>query len=42
VIAGQRIFVADIAKAKSLIGWKPIVTKQEGIKKVIDWVSRND
>lgn len=38
----QRVFVADIAKAKNLIGWEPIVTKQEGIKKMIDWVSQVD
>ena len=35
----QRVFVADITKAQSLIGWQPIVTKQEGIKKMIDWVA---
>jgi len=38
----QRVFVADIAKAKSLIGWEPCVTKEEGIKKMIDWVSQVD
>ena len=38
----QRVFVADIAKAKSLIGWQPCVTKEEGIKKMIDWVSQVD
>lgn len=38
----QRVFVADIEKAKSLIDWKPSVTKQEGIKKMIEWVSEND
>jgi len=38
----QRVFVADITKAKRLIGWHPIVTKQEGIKKMIDWVSHVD
>ena len=35
----QRVFVADITKAKRLIGWHPVVIKQEGIKKMIDWVS---
>ncbi len=38
----QRVFIADIAKAKSLIGWEPCVTKEEGIKKMIDWVSQVD
>ncbi len=36
----QRVFVADIAKAKNLIGWQPNVTKEEGIKKMIAWVSQ--
>jgi CDP-paratose 2-epimerase len=35
----QRVFVADIAKAQKLIGWKPRVNKYEGVGKMIDWVS---
>lgn len=35
----QRVFVADIAKAQKLIGWKPLVSKSEGVSKMIDWVS---
>lgn len=35
----QRVFVADITKAKELIGWKPKVSKEEGIRKMIHWVS---
>lgn len=34
----QRVFVADIAKAQSLIGWAPQVKKKQGIKKMIEWV----
>jgi CDP-paratose 2-epimerase len=34
----QRVFVADIEKAKRLIGWKPDVKKEDGIKNMIDWV----
>jgi len=37
----QRIFVADIAKAKELIGWKPEVSKENGVNKMIGWVSNN-
>lgn len=37
----QRIFIADIAKAESLIGWKPMVSKEDGIRRMIDWVSAN-
>ena len=36
----QRVFVADITKAKELIGWEPKVSKKEGIRKMIKWVSR--
>lgn len=38
----QRVFVADIAKAQKLIGWKPLVSKAEGVSKMIDWVSQGD
>ncbi len=37
----QRIFVADITKAKELIGWNPEVSKENGVKKMIGWVSNN-
>lgn len=29
----QKVFVADISKAKELIGWEPKVSKEEGIRK---------
>lgn len=35
----QRVFVADIAKVSSMIGWAPKVAKAEGIRKMIEWVS---
>lgn len=35
----QRVFVADITKIQKMIGWKPVVTKAEGIRKMIEWVS---
>ncbi|MBD3842672.1 MAG: GDP-mannose 4,6-dehydratase [Campylobacterales bacterium] len=36
----QKVFVADITKAKELIGWEPKVSKEEGIRKMIEWVSK--
>lgn len=36
----QKVFVADIAKAERLIGWKPEVNKAIGIKKMIAWIQR--
>ena len=37
----QKVFVADITKAKKLIGWEPKVSKEEGIRKMIKWVKEN-
>ena len=34
----QRVFVADINKASSLLGWKPAVSSKEGVKKMLEWV----
>jgi len=34
----QRVFVADIRKAEELIGWKPLISKAEGIRNMIEWV----
>jgi len=36
----QRVFVADLTKIKKLTGWEPKVSKEEGIRKMIEWVSR--
>lgn len=35
----QKVFVADIRKAQELIGWNPKVSKEDGIGKMIEWVS---
>ena len=34
----QKVFVADISKAKELIGWEPKVPKEEGVRKMIEWI----
>jgi CDP-paratose 2-epimerase len=34
----QKVFVADIAKIHKLIGWQPKVSKEAGIKKMLEWV----
>ena len=36
----QRFFVSDLSKAKDLIGWEPVVSKEEGVRKMIDWVAQ--
>jgi CDP-paratose 2-epimerase len=35
----QRVFVADIHKAKDVLKWTPIVSCQDGVKKMFDWIS---
>lgn len=34
----QKVFVADIAKAEQLIGWKPKVDKISGLRRMIAWI----
>jgi len=35
----QRVFVADLAKAKQLLNWQPAVSAQEGVARMVEWVS---
>jgi len=35
----QRVFVSDLTKVKELIGWEPKISKEEGIRKMIKWIS---
>lgn len=35
----QKIFIADITKAKKVFDWEPKVTKEEGIRKMIGWIN---
>ncbi|ACM20482.1 CDP-paratose 2-epimerase [Geotalea daltonii FRC-32] len=37
----QRVFVADLAKAKTLMGWSPKVSASDGVKRMLEWVSGN-
>ncbi len=34
----QKVFVADITKAKSILGWEPQVTAKDGIRRMLEWV----
>ena len=34
----QRVFVADIAKARNLLNWSPRVNIASGVKKMLEWV----
>lgn len=35
----QKVFVADISKAKALLGWTPLVDARKGVESMIGWVS---
>lgn len=35
----QRVFVADISKAKQLLGWEPKVGSRDGVRRMFEWVS---
>lgn len=37
----QRVFVADIRKAKNLLGWEPKVNAKTGVRQLFDWVQAN-
>lgn len=37
----QRVFYADISKAKRELGWSPKVGVEEGIEKLFNWVKEN-
>lgn len=40
-ISDQKVFVADIRKITSRIGWMPQVSAYEGIKRMIEWVKES-
>jgi CDP-paratose 2-epimerase len=35
----QKVFVANNRKATESIGWRPTVTKAEGVRRTIDWIT---
>jgi CDP-paratose 2-epimerase len=37
----QRVFYADVRKAKSDLGWEPRIGLNDGIKRLFDWVQEN-
>jgi len=36
----QRVFVADLAKVKAVIGWEPMVSARDGVKRMLAWVNQ--
>lgn len=37
----QKIYISDISKAKSLLGWSPQVNIENGLKSLYEWVAEN-
>jgi CDP-paratose 2-epimerase len=37
----QRVFIADISKAKRELGWQPKIGAHEGVDRLADWVAAN-
>jgi len=37
----QKVFVADIRKARTDLGWEPAHGCREGVEKLITWVDSN-
>ncbi len=35
----QKVFIADIRRAKQFMKWEPLITSQEGIKSMLEWTS---
>lgn len=38
----QRVYVSDIRKAEQDLGWRPRVGVEEGVERLVDWVTSNE
>ena len=36
----QKVFIADISKAKDMLNWVPAVNKEEGIREMLGWIKK--
>lgn len=36
----QKVFIADYSKINKLINWEPIINKETGVRKMIDWIKQ--
>lgn len=41
-IGDQKAYVSDISKINKLTGWKPKVNIENGFKKMVDWIKKNN
>lgn len=40
-VGDQPIFIADTSKAYELLGWKPAISVEEGMERMISWIKNN-
>lgn len=38
----QEVYISDIRKVQSSLGWEPTVTRTAGIRKIIEWIGDNE
>ncbi len=39
--ADQKVYISDISRAGEKLGWKPKVSPEEGVRKLVNWISDN-
>ena len=37
-ISDQKVFISNNEKAENMIGWKPVISKEKGIEKMLKWL----
>ena len=40
-VGDQPVYISDIRKAEALTGWKPKTDIEDGVQKLVDWVTEN-
>ena len=38
----QKVFIANINKAKEILNWQPEIDKFTGVKNMIDWITKKE
>jgi CDP-paratose 2-epimerase len=39
--ADQKVYISNINKARALLNWGPKTSPEDGVKKLVNWVSNN-
>lgn len=37
----QKVYVSDISKIRKEVGWEPVVGVKEGVKNLVEWITKN-